>query len=1296
MVDRAWSCWKDMKTPADFQAVVDASGLFDVGDGEEGSVLQAARETYAGEDEEDVVGTSEGRPSLYDRVHDFVSTLERPGSRLMVRSSSNEDCAGASNAGGNASFAGVPASTEAVFPFVLRVIRSYFSARSLAQRTLSCDSETVMAQRPLLSVLLQRMVGEESSPIISSAGVLYTEDPAAIDVRESSNTAEDDQEHPRIALVSASWGHNTGVVDALVATDTFLIHEATGSTLSSASSVSPFPWTIVPQLERKHRRMRAAAAGQGSLGAMEFVDNPLEIAESPSLSTSELVELGNAGRLLSTEKEGPYDVEFVVQREAAGAPTRDDRRDHAEFSSRVCRDFTIYIVQRRPLDRRGRSSGTVPSFLPDTSLSGVSGGPLRAVQVPLPGPSMVLGPLTPEEVLFRPDVRGAWTTYWDRDPSTGTAVVEEEDDRASPKLVVLTTTVAPGSHYATMFRKEGIPVVVLDQEAARQMQQWLGTSEATYVCVQRGLVVRGGDSTSRVVLASQPGFYSYPLSGRGVSFRSELFLNGGLVAVGAPDSAGELVSVEERELPGGVVADPELAGLLGGRGSAPSDQELPSRGTLADLDLLNRCEEGRGAPEGLEESIECSDQVVGRQFGYVRPGDRATALVCMLNVCAAGRRRVAVAEHDCGRTTGGVVDGRKEHGVNLSLLLSTTVFQQLTEISPADHSEQVLLGLNVPQLQTALVETAMRVAELMQTPFPPLSPDAPSRGVDAVLPLHRFQRRPPLSALAEELLLVVTTADLWGAATGAKPGNLHLQWREFVLALCEEGASAGDRRAGGEEDRAADPEGGRLVVLRDYMSSLMGPQFLQRRPPTRLAEQFLRAFVHPAILGKYFGSWLLLTPFYHADTTATMIPLREHAVAVATHAVTQTAELARSQELLVASQTSSLDDAIATTLTQLADTDQLVLDSLRRGVGFASSRAESNITEWRTKYQYAVDEVPNGSLEEVGIASSSFRNQPWGVVTPHTKSSSGYALLRLLGEGQATPPVARLLAARAFQEFVAKLDTNIKSLFGGGTELRKKQRAVSLLRDVLKMLVAEVPVRNLLKHDFEHSGLMFTWSVFRFLDPAKLPNLLGIWLEQYVDPALIANQSLICEGKFRKTKPGEKECSYRPGEIYEQLWRESGRPVSEYMPGKGCDARECSFDAYAQGAGDFGRLCGQCKTSVEAAFTILHQSLVNFGNLLALGGGGNSSPSGQPSGQGAGPLVFKIDGRDRDVKQTLSADLLSKLPRTLADHFKAAEGENSMVVGINLDFVGATTATTNTPLCSCGRVMGKKPRYRLR
>ena len=269
----------------------------------------------------------------------------------MVRSTGLEDRVGLSNAGGNESVTSVMPNLQAIWRAMGKVVRSYLSKKSLAQRLASGDDIT---QDPFMPVLIQIMIGEpvwdEQNPptdlkTIPISGVMFSPEPEG-------NTAG-------VVQIQAAYGHNEGVVNSLVAVDTYYV---------GPSNV------IHPIIRKKPKRLVSEQDNRGGY-RLDFVDNYLKTDEQKDRSMQKKsildVDLVVALKTIATEIEKfydyPADIEFVVL------------------------NNTIYLVQTRPLNPPTQILPP-PTYLADDyvenkkenvlrgSSIGVAGGSVRVVE----------------------------------------------------------------------------------------------------------------------------------------------------------------------------------------------------------------------------------------------------------------------------------------------------------------------------------------------------------------------------------------------------------------------------------------------------------------------------------------------------------------------------------------------------------------------------------------------------------------------------------------------------------------------------------------------------------------------------------------------------------------------------------------------------------------------------------------------------------------------------------------------------------------------------------------------------
>jgi hypothetical protein len=242
--------------------------------------------------------------SIQKQIESFIAL--NPSSLFMVRSTGDGDRTDIANAGGNESVAAVRANVSAIWQAMGIVIQSYFSEKSLRQRLLTSDTIT---KRYCIPVLIQRMMGEKiwegQNPANLSeypvSGVMFTQESAG-------NT-------PHIVQIQTAYGHNQGVVNSLVAVDTFY---------SGPSGL------IHPIIRKKMDRLVSMETPDGLM--LERISNPTSLQSKPTLPLTITHDLARIAHEVQKIYDYPMDIEFVVKR--------------------MPKETTIYLVQARPLIER--------------------------------------------------------------------------------------------------------------------------------------------------------------------------------------------------------------------------------------------------------------------------------------------------------------------------------------------------------------------------------------------------------------------------------------------------------------------------------------------------------------------------------------------------------------------------------------------------------------------------------------------------------------------------------------------------------------------------------------------------------------------------------------------------------------------------------------------------------------------------------------------------------------------------------------------------------------------------------
>lgn len=358
---------------------------------------------------------------LPKEVCTFIQEAANKKLRLMVRSSGKEDSDEFSNAGGNESFANVSPTAAAVQKAINGVIASYVSPKSFMQRATAQDLD--LFENPYTPVLIQHMVGEtlngaQDAAHVPVGCVVYTQEPFG-------NT-------PGVTLVQASFGHNEGVVNSTVATDSFWVDE-----LGNVQAiVKKKPQRLVPTFDQKNY-------------TLEFRPNSTELQTAPTLSHADVRAIKVVADTIHKLYGKPMDIELVFER-------------HTK---------TIYLVQARPLHV---VKTTRPQYIRDTK--GLEF--LRGTTVN-PNDSSVVHITTHKQVIIAPTLNDALTIFNTPgfDTTSILAVIVQGDAEAT-------------SHATAIFRGAGKPIFVTQQ--MNTLQEWLKDQNLSlHLDVQREIITRG-------------------------------------------------------------------------------------------------------------------------------------------------------------------------------------------------------------------------------------------------------------------------------------------------------------------------------------------------------------------------------------------------------------------------------------------------------------------------------------------------------------------------------------------------------------------------------------------------------------------------------------------------------------------------------------------------------------------------------------------------------------------------------------------------------------------------------------
>jgi len=372
---------------------------------------------------------------------------EHAGSLLMVRSTGDEDRTDIANAGGNESVPSVQPNLEAVWNAMGVVVESYFSEKSLQQRLLAGDNIT---KHCFIPVLIQRMIGEQEVARglkdIPVSGVMFTQE-------AQGNT-------PGVVQIQSAYGHNQGVVNSLVAVDTYY--------------VGPSSLIHAVIVDKKERLM---SIKHGDKYALEMVANT-HGQKQPSLNAGMVQDLKKIADQIQKTYDYPMDIEFVVQHNI------------------------IYLVQARPIVQK--KWATEPNYLDDAYVDGVkkheaASGSMRIVagiSIGIAG-GFVREITSADQVIIRDELPQALNNY------------HANNNRSIIKAVIVTKMAPSTSHEATQFRGYSVPVIVIPRDAIPTVEAWL-SSRTVLLDTQRALVVQQEDEAPGDSIKN--GWYTHPIA----------------------------------------------------------------------------------------------------------------------------------------------------------------------------------------------------------------------------------------------------------------------------------------------------------------------------------------------------------------------------------------------------------------------------------------------------------------------------------------------------------------------------------------------------------------------------------------------------------------------------------------------------------------------------------------------------------------------------------------------------------------------------------------------------------------
>ncbi len=356
-------------------------------------------------------------------LDEWLTAIKERGSYLMVRSTGDEDSSYA-NAGGNISEAYVPTTAEDILKAAGKVVASYFSIPSLANRL---NARANPFENELkLAVTMQELIGESpdgTSKEIPVSLVLFTNEP-----NYGGN------ERFRIMRLSATHGHGEAVVgNKGVATDSFFLLQ---------SRADPDDIYIVSDIKEKPHRL---APVRGEDGKVRLEKRENANPATPSFNKDMLMRLFELGKQVEARYDGqPTDMEIVVKGK------------------------TIYPVQARPVNRPVPK----PSYVDPSKVAALEKSP---VEQELRGNTQVAG--TADAVVIRKaDEILVTTTLED---------AEKNFHLGQHKLVVIKEPEPADSHFVVNFAGIGIPCIQMDDiEPVQQAIGRLGEGRSMVADIQ--------------------------------------------------------------------------------------------------------------------------------------------------------------------------------------------------------------------------------------------------------------------------------------------------------------------------------------------------------------------------------------------------------------------------------------------------------------------------------------------------------------------------------------------------------------------------------------------------------------------------------------------------------------------------------------------------------------------------------------------------------------------------------------------------------------------------------------------
>lgn len=361
----------------------------------------------------------------------LIKIINSSASKLMVRSTGKEDTDELANAGGNASVVNVSPNPADILRAMGKVAASYVSEKSFTQR-IGAGDQTIFDE-PLTPVLMQLMIGEVALNAgqnpkfveqIPSCGVMFTEEP------DGGLSQNDITKTSGITKIDASYGLNEGVVNSIVAVDTFYMDRLDSVHLV----IRPKTFRLAPSKLADKK--------------IEEKPNANNMVNRSSLSDQALFTLKLIAENLEAYYKKPMDVEFIV----------DNQRK------------IIYLVQARPIVHNPNLAK--PSYLknPKTITDKIScstivsaGGGLRLIT-------------KKNQVIAKDGIKDALDAY----------LKLQSDQKEQISCVIVGENAPSTSHEATQFRTEAKPVVYANNLNA--MYDFIDQETHFVIDVQQGFI----------------------------------------------------------------------------------------------------------------------------------------------------------------------------------------------------------------------------------------------------------------------------------------------------------------------------------------------------------------------------------------------------------------------------------------------------------------------------------------------------------------------------------------------------------------------------------------------------------------------------------------------------------------------------------------------------------------------------------------------------------------------------------------------------------------------------------------